>query len=176
MLSEAVLERKKETPESIMKLGTCFRLMELIKNVKYVLREVVLKASRWIIHHLSPQCRRAVKTVWHGTIDETIDTINLSQQSIWLCNQFFKKREEAKRNRDDEKRQIMAKLKWINLFNQSCKVCIKSSFIIFDDAKCLFDDDLGEPVNWTLFKFPDPIAISSHFIWLSCQEKNSLWL
>ena len=28
-----------------MKSETCFRVMELIKNVKYVLREVVLKAS-----------------------------------------------------------------------------------------------------------------------------------
>ena len=35
----------KKSPESIMKSETCFRVMELIKNVKYVLREVVLKAS-----------------------------------------------------------------------------------------------------------------------------------
>jgi hypothetical protein len=47
MLSEALYEEQKKRREydkSIMKSGTCFRLMELIKNVKYVLRVDLLKS------------------------------------------------------------------------------------------------------------------------------------
>lgn len=63
-------EGRRNPPASIMKSGTCFRLMELIKNVKYVLREVVLKASKWIIHHLSNRKTSAVKIIQRCTIEK----------------------------------------------------------------------------------------------------------
>lgn len=118
-----------------MKSGTCFRLMELIKNVKYVLRGVVLKASSMNYPSSEGNLRtssgwNAVKIIVLGTIEKnTVDTINLSQQSIWLCNQFFKKgkkRMEIRIAGRRKKRRIMMKLKWISLFYQSCKVCIKT--------------------------------------------------
>jgi hypothetical protein len=76
-----------------------FRLMELIKNVKYVVREVMQKAYyrdelSIISATFNVGCMSAVKMIRLSTIEKTVDTINLSQQSIWLCNQFFKKRME----------------------------------------------------------------------------------
>lgn len=160
-------ETRKKLPASIMKSGTCFRLMELIKNVKYVLREVVLKASRWIIHHIGERCKNY--STWHNR--KTIDTINLSQQSIWLCNQFFKEKEKRLKENGKsgqrwgeekwkKKRQIMMKLKWINPFNQSCKVCIKLSFIISITLTRKMSLCWWSRI-WTIVKFLNPFAITT---------------
>lgn len=53
-------------------------------------------------------------------LGKNVETINLSHQSISLCNQFFKNGTKNRNANKKCRRQIDFELAWINLFNQSC--------------------------------------------------------